>query len=59
MPPLHNVGLTPLEVVEKLVDVVDALACLVTSRQPELCGIAIIYRFAVKTALHDLSMTCG
>ena len=59
MPPLHNVRLTPLEVLDQLVDVVDALSCRVTCRQPELCGIAVHLQVSSEGRLNDLSMTCG
>ena len=35
MPPLHDVRLTPLEVLDQLVDVVDALARRVARGQPQ------------------------
>ena len=59
MPPLHNVRLTPLEVLDQLVDVVDALSCRATCRQPELCCIAVHLQVSSEGRLNDLSTTCG
>ena len=39
MPPLHNVRLTPLEVLDQLVNVVDALARRVAGRKPQSRGV--------------------
>ena len=55
MPPLHDVRLTPLEVLDQLVDVVDALPRRVARRQPQPRGVVQQLQVRSRCRLHDLT----
>ena len=55
MPPLHDVRLTPLEVLDQLVDVVDALPRRVARRQPQPRGVVQQLQVRSRGRLHDLN----